>query len=256
MKNYFNLLLILLFLLSCKSQNVTKKSKHYINNNLNGYYKLVTKSGFYQSLLFDGNGKVQIAPLYQKRNFFQRGDSLIIYPDKGVFIFKIKKDSLIGLGDWIDNNKWVKVKDSMVTNNRLHEKVALKNANLMNQYYSILKDKSQLLALMDEKIHVKYDTLCKEGLGLACMQMIGIRTTKSVGFKNLLGKKDTTKVYTPDAKLIDYANRAYKLGEVDAYSALGAYYILINRPKEGEKYLKIAAKNGSAKAGLALSLFE
>lgn len=256
MKKHYNLLLIILVLLSCKSQKVTQKSNYYINNNLHGYYKLATKSGFYDAFLFDGNGKVKIAPFYQEGNFFQKGDSVIVYPDKSLFVFKIKQDSLIGLGDWVENDKWVKVKDSIIPNNRTDEKVALKKANLLNQYHSVLEGKSPLLALMDEKIHVKYDSLCKEGLGLACMQMIGIRTTKSVGLKNLLGKRDTTKVYTPDAKLLDYAEKAYSLGEVEAYSALGAYYILINKPKEGKKYLKIASENGSVKASLALAELE
>lgn len=256
MKKYCLLLLSVAVLLSCTSQKITQKNKYYINNNVNGYYKLTSESGLYDAFLFDGNGAVKIAPFFQKRNFFQKGDSVIVYPDKSVFVFKIKQDSLIGISNWVENSKWVRVKDSVVPNNRIDEKKALKKANLLSQYHAILNGKNEMFALLDDKIHVKYDSLCKEGLGLACMQMIGIRTTKSVGFENLLEKRDTTKVYTPDAKLLDYANRAYKLGEVDAYTALGGYYILINRLEEGKKYLRIASDNGSMKASLSLAELE
>jgi len=62
------------------------------DNSLQGYYKASSDDTLYSSFNFDGNGKVSIGDM-DYGDYFTRNDSLIIYPDKSIFIFKIKKAS-------------------------------------------------------------------------------------------------------------------------------------------------------------------
>lgn len=85
------------------------------DNALQGYYEEQGNETFYKGFSFDGNGKVVggVANGY----YFTRNDSLVVYPDKGVFIFKIRKGKLIGVSDWVDKGIWVrkKIKRRLIT---------------------------------------------------------------------------------------------------------------------------------------------
>ena len=59
-----------------------------IKNDLHGYYKAESDTLLYSYFAFDGNGKVDITG-FGKGDYFQKGDSLIIYPDKSIFKFRI-----------------------------------------------------------------------------------------------------------------------------------------------------------------------
>ena len=59
----------------------------------------------------------------------------IIYPDKDIFIFKIKGKELHGISTWVENEVWKFNKDSISVNNRQNPELSQKKAELLAQYY-------------------------------------------------------------------------------------------------------------------------
>ncbi|QXP73182.1 hypothetical protein RRF68_09510 [Tenacibaculum sp. HL-MS23] len=235
MKNSI-IITLLLFTLAAKAQNC--------NNNLYGNFKVVGKS-MYTSFTFDANGKVAIAPFTKiKANYFHRNDSLFVFPDKGILIFKIVNNkTLKGVGKWTKDVLWVNSSGKTVKNNRKNNKKASTRAQLLSSFYDLQKTHSKTSLLVYTKNTVsKYNNLCKRNVVESCMLLL----KREEGISNLekLLKKNT-KINT---KLVNYAKKAFFLGNYDAYAHLGAYYISINKREQGITYLKKAHKKGNAKA--------
>lgn len=186
-----------LFFVSLIGANFSQSQE--INNNLHGFY--VAKGGqtSYDTFEFDGNGKVSVIGK-EFRDFFTKGDSLIIYPDKNIFKFKVKKDKLIGVSNWVGKQSWIK-KDTIVPNNRTDDAKAKNIALLMNDYYNISGDRSSFDFLGgDEKANIKKDKmnkLCNQGLSRACLDYFGMLVVEDQGVLNLLNSKTSTKPENP-----------------------------------------------------------
>ena len=114
------------------------------DNALQGYYGIKGSGSLYGSFNFDGNGKLLIGEMAHG-DYFTRNDSLIIYPDKDIFIFKIKGKELHGISTWVENEVWKFNKDSISVNNRQNPELSQKKAELLAQYYDKRKIRVTLL---------------------------------------------------------------------------------------------------------------
>lgn len=223
-----------------------------INNNLHGYYVAKSKSATYTSFEFDGNGKVSIIGM-EFRDYFTKGDSLIIYPDKSIFKFKIQKNKLVGASSWVEKQTWIK-KDTIVPNNRKYDAKAKKIAVLMNEYYKISGDKSSLDFLgEDEKATTKKDKmnqLCNEGLSRACLDYFGMLVIADQGLMTILNSEKSTKPENPI--IVALGNKIIRQGETEGYAVLGSYFYMIGKKQKAIQRWKIGQDKGDSKSSMAL----
>src|ERR1700750_2635026 len=132
-----------------------------------GYYKSDNSETLYDGFSFEGNGKVLIAGM-DYGDYFTRNDSLIVYPDKSIFIFKIKKDKLIGLSNWVEKGIWTHQKDAPEIG-RFYDSIKVKKkTELLAEYYDQTKTSSKsgldLNALASGKINDINEKFCGKGL--------------------------------------------------------------------------------------------
>ena len=225
-----------------------------INNNLHGYYIAKSDAAMYSSFEFDGNGKVSIIGM-ELRDFFIKGDTLIIYPDKSIFKFKIKKGQLIGASSWVENETWIK-KDTIVPNNRRDDAKAKKNANLMNEYYNLIGDKSSLDFLFDEQKSKeqseKLNTLCDKGLSKACLDYFGMMIIEGQDISLLLNPNAKVKLTPENPKIIALGNKIINQGELEGYAVLGSYYYLLGNKDQAMQQWKLGSEKGDLKSSMAI----
>ncbi len=223
-----------------------------INNNLQGYYVSKSPDAMYSSFEFDGNGKVSIVGM-ELRDYFTKGDSLIIYPDKSIFKFKIQKNKLIGASSWVEKETWIK-KDTLVPNNRKDDSKAKKTALLMNEYYKISGDKSSFDFLGDNaKATIKKDKinqLCNQGLSKACLDYFGMLVIEDQGLMTILNSQKSTKPENP--AIVTLAIKIIAQGETEGYAVLGSYYYMIGNKQKAMQLWKIGEQKGDSKSAMAL----
>lgn len=224
-----------------------------VDNNLQGYFMTNSKESLYTYFAFDGNGKVDIAG-YGKGDYFVKNDSLVIFPDKDIFIFKIAKNRLTGNSTWVKNTKWDLKKDSLAENNRIDEVSAKKNAQLLYEYYRKTRAKSNDLGrLFDENAMGDYtktiDDLCSRGLAKACMEKFGIMLMEDVGGMGAV-LSNKTKKPKQNPEIIKIGQKIINMGEVEGHTILGSYYYSLGDKVKAEKEWQRATDKGSTKAGL------
>ncbi|ASK29354.1 hypothetical protein CEY12_04240 [Chryseobacterium sp. T16E-39] len=247
------LLYIILFLFSCIL------SAQGADNSLQGYYKAVNDQTLYGSFNFDGNGKVLISDM-DYGDYFTRNDSLIIYPDKSIFIFKIKKGKLSGISDWVEKGVWNLKKDSSEINNRRNPVDAVKKAQLLAEYYDKTKSPSKsdldFEALVSGKTSVINEELCNKGLAKACMNLFGLKMMEYT--PGLFGDpaKIAAKKLKPHPELIALSKKIVDLGEPEGYTVLGSYYYTIGLKDKAFKTWDEGEKNGSLKSGTTKAMIE
>lgn len=222
-----------------------------VNNNLNGYYKAQSDTLMYSYLSFDANGKVDIMGM-SEGDFFTNGDSLIVFPDKSIFKFKIEDNKLIGTSDWVKDGVWVK-HDSIIDNKRKDNNSALHQAALLNEYY--LKTRmngTDITMLFDDKLMLAYtntlEDLCNKGLPKACMELFGVKLMNEMGgiAAVLMPQKELKR--TENQELVQLANKIIEMGEPDGHMLLGSYLYSIGQKEKGNSELEKAIELGSKKA--------
>jgi hypothetical protein len=210
-----------------------------INNNLYGYYEAISEQTSYSSFEFDGNGKVSIAGM-DFRDYFTKGDTLVIYPDKSIFKFKIEKNKLIGASTWVENGVWIK-KDTLIPNNRKDDAKANNIAVLMNEYYQISGDKTSFDFLGDDaKASAQKDMmnkLCNKGLSRACLDYFGMLVIEDQGMGVLFNLEKQTKPVPENSNIIALGNKIIIEGEPQGHAVLGSYYYMIG--KKGKRRYEI-----------------
>ena len=71
-----------------------------ITNTLSGTFKTKAKDELYNPFIFDGKGRVTIGEFDEVGyEFTERNDSVVIFVEKTVFIFKKEKNQLKGISD-------------------------------------------------------------------------------------------------------------------------------------------------------------
>ena len=243
-------ILILLFFVS----NLLLSQK--VDNSLHGYYQEKKDNTFYKQFEFDGNGKVLIAGL-DYGDFFTRNDSVIVYPDKSLFVFKIQKNNqLKGISDWVDKGVRIPVKDSVVVNNRKNPEKALLEANLLAEYYDRTKAKSSLEDLFSGKTDPVYHEMCNKGLSRACMNLFGMKMLEYT--PGLLNDPENiaSKKQKPHAELIALSKKIIALGNPEGHTVMGSYYHILGLKDKANAEWEKAIKLGSKKASMAKGLIE
>ena len=226
------------------------------DNSFHGYYEEKGDKTFYKQFEFDGNGKVLIAGM-DYGDYFTRNDSLIVYPDKSIFIFKLQKNgSIKGVSDWVKNGTWILKKDSVVENKRNNPELANKNAVLLAEYYDKTKGTNALEMLFSEKTPNINEDLCEKGLPKACLNLFGIKMLEHT--PGLLSKpeKIASKKLKPHPELLALSKKIVALGDPEGYTVLGSYYQILGMKTEANDAWNKAIKLGSRKASMAQALIE
>lgn len=223
------------------------------DNNLQGYFMTNSKESLYSYFAFDGNGKVDIAG-YGKGDYFIKGDSVVVFPDKDIFIFKMNKNRLSGISDWVKNTKWDLKKDSVAENNRKDEALAKKNAQLLYEYYQKTRKKTNdLEKLFDENAMGNYaktiDDLCSRGLTKACMEKFGLLVMEDVGGMSAVLTSKTKKPKL-NPEIIKLGQKIISMGEVEGHTVLGSYYYSTGDKVKAEKEWQKGTDKGSTKAAM------
>lgn len=225
------------------------------DNALHGHYKAQTDSTMYSFFEFDGNGKASIMGM-GNGDYFTKGDSLIIFPDKSIFKFKITENSLIGTSDWVTNGVWIK-NDSIVESQRKDEVVAKKTASLLHDYYILTKNGNPLEALLDSaegEYTKKIASLCEQGLSRACMDYFGLQLSQDNTLMGAIfkGEKMNTNAVTPNPELIKLGEKIIALGEYEGHTLLGYYYFITGNKSKAKDEWEKGSEKGSMKATLSL----
>jgi hypothetical protein len=229
-----------------------------IDNKIEGYYQAESDSNMYSFFEFDGDGKVNIAGL-GTGDYFTKGDSLIIYPDKSIFKFKIKGKTLLGVSKWVGNKTWVR-KDTVTTNNRKDAAVSQNKAALLYEYYKLTGTSKALDFMLAEKTQdshtEKISMLCNKGLGKACLDYFGILLIQDQGLGSLLNPEKNKKAKPANKQLIALGNKIIAQGELEGYTVLGSYYYILGDQKKAEELWNTGADKGSQKSAMALFQLE
>ncbi|WP_407401899.1 hypothetical protein [Chryseobacterium sp.] len=227
-----------------------------VDNSFHGFYQEKKDNTFYKQFEFDGNGKVLIAGL-DYGDFFTRNDSIIVYPDKSLFIFKIQKNKTIkGISDWVEKGIWEPIKDSIVTNNRKNEQQAQREAQLLAEYYDRTKAKSSLEDLFSGKTNPVYQEMCDKGLSRSCMNLFGMKMLEYTPALLNEPEKIASKKLKPHPELIALSKKIVALGNPEGYTVLGSYYHILGLKEKANSEWDKAIKLGSRKASMAKGLIE
>lgn len=247
MKNYLLLFFLLIFgfIFSQKA-----------DNSFHGYFQEKGDETFYKNFEFDGNGKVLIAGM-NHGDYFTRNDSLIVYPDKSIFIFKIqKKGNLKGISNWVDKGIWLPKNDSLVENKRTNNEKALKQASLLAEYYDNTKGKSELDALFSENKSTFRDNLCERGLSKACLDLFGIKMLETTPGLLTNAESIPSKKLKPNQELINLSKKIVALGDPEGHTVLGSYYYVLGLKSKANIEWDKAIKMGSSKGAMAKGMIE
>ncbi|WP_114793294.1 hypothetical protein U0035_04235 [Niabella yanshanensis] len=234
-------------------------SAQKITNELQGYFKASSDTAMYEYFTFDGNGRVDIMGI-GNGYYFQKDDSLIVYPDKSIFKFVIKGDKLYGASDWVDGCVWEKVKDTTVETLRTDPVASDRIAGLLYQYYSIKRRSSELSLLFegpDSTYASTLKNLCDSGLSKACLDYAGLKTLEDMGgIAALYSSEKQIKKRAPNQEILDIIYRAIDLGDTNGYEVLGGYYAAIGDIQAARESLEAGQEVGCGKCAMALFSME
>jgi hypothetical protein len=229
-----------------------------IDNSIQGYYQTQSDSSLYSFFEFDGNGKVNIVGM-GNGDYFIKGDSLIVYPDKSIFKFKIKNKTLVGASTWVENETWTR-KDTVVANNRKDDALSRKKAVLLHEYYKISDNDSSLDFLMDDvelkAKKEKISQLCHQGLSKACLDYFGLLLIEDQGLGSLLNLEENAKPKPLNPEIVALGNKIIAQGEPEGHTVLGSYYYLIGEKEKAIQQWNLGVEKGSMKASMALFQLE
>lgn len=234
-------------------------SAQKISNELHGYFKASSDTALYEYFSFDGNGTVDITGM-GNGYYFQKDDSLIVYPDKSIFKFVIKGDKLYGASDWVSGCVWEKVKDTTVETLRTDPAESDRIAGLLHQYYNLSQRGNELSILFEgpDSTYVQaLKSLCDSGLSKACLDYAGLKTLEDIGgIATLFDSKKQMKKQTPNQEIVDIIYRAIDLGDTNGYEVLGGYYAAIGDVQAARESFELGGELGCAKCAMALFSLE
>jgi len=227
---------------------------------LTGTYQLDSNSGegLYDAFVFDGAGKVSIHTfLESKGDFFQIGDTIIVYPDKSIFVF-LKKDeqTLVGINTWVKNQVFRRMEnDTIIT--PMHKR----NENYADQFYEFYtltgKDAPNLSTYMsinmDSTMYRSMNRLCDEGFPKACITIANalmLNSPELIAY--LRGSTDESTKGVPNKEIFQYFMKAIELNELDAIAQMGAYFLMLGHKEEAIKVFEKGCELGHS--GCCLSL--
>lgn len=216
-----------------------------VNNRLLGYFNATSDTLLYNYFSFDANGKVDITGMGDGY-YFQKGDSLIVYPDKSIFKFLLKGDKLYGVSEWVNGGVWQLIKDSVVENRRTSAAAADRVAFLLNQYYEIRGENRMLfLNAADDAFVLKMKSLCDSGLSKACLDYAGLKIMEDMGgIGALLGNKAVRQKKEADPEILAVIEKSIRMGDMEGYAVLGGYYAALQHLTKAKEVLEKGGELG------------
>ena len=229
-----------------------------ISNSLEGYYSTSKKDALYSSIYFDGKGHVLINDNFSGE-YFQKDDFVYVFPDKSVFIFKVDKDKLKGVSNWVDK---ITYKLTKIPSNDDFERIFKTykiDPTLLYQYYiqnfKEGTDEVSFLALEDSlKYKNQMEDLCDKNLTSACGALFGMNILDAVGGLEVLldEEKNNTVELNPDAKIEMIAHKMINLNDFRGYSLLGSYYMMLGKTDEAKLIYEEGSEKGDVDSVYAL----
>ncbi len=202
---------------------------------LTGTFQLdpTVETGLYDAFAFDGAGTVKIhAGLEFRGDFFQIGDTVIVYPDKSVFTFLMKDErTLVGLDTWVKDQVFREMENDTVI--APVQQRAPEYAEQCYEFYKLTgKDNPGLLTYLDMHVdsvlRMSMDTLCEKGFAKACIVLANTFMLDSPALTSYFaGTYDENEVMVPDEKVVYYFRKAAELNSLDAMAQLGSYYLML-----------------------------
>ena len=237
------LLLVLLLIAS----NVNAQQAQ---NLLLGNFTTNCSSSYYRSLTFDNNGKLNIDASIAE--YFIIGDTLIAFPDKDIFKFIIKGDSLYGVSDWVKDIVWNKTQEA-VENKRTDHQKAVENAELLYEYY--LKTRlniDQIDQIFDRNKFEQYqsvlESLCNRNLIRACKEYFATLALERMAEIKNASNDSTDKELTANPEMLKIIEKVKSM-DVDEGNFLEANYLIMTGQTEaGEKILIDLVNSGNIQA--------
>lgn len=216
-----------------------------ISNRLQGYFKATSDTALYSYFTFDGNGKVDIMGLGDGY-YFQKGDTVIVYPDKSIFKFLLKNDQLYGASTWVDDGEWILVEDTVVENKRTDPEAAERIARLMYQYYEVKTlGETGLLGDLSDTLSLRMQSLCNSGLSKACLDYAGLKIIEQMGgIKALLGNEAVKVKKEASPEVLAVIEKAIQAGDPEGYAVLGGYYATLQNTEKAKEALEKGGELG------------
>ncbi|WP_163175165.1 sel1 repeat family protein [Bacteroides sp. 51] len=217
---------------------------------LTGTYKLDSEEGMYDTFVFDGAGKVNIHAFTEfKGDFFQVGDTVIVYPDKSLFVF-LKKDehTLVGISMWVENLVFKRM-----PNDTIIVPAQTRGQEYANQFYEFYKlsgreepNLGTYLGLnTDSNLRASMDKLCDEGFPKACTTIANALMLASPGMAEYFrGDTNENKKIAPNKEIFQYYVKAIELNDLDAIAQLGAYFLMLGHKEEAIKVFEKGCELG------------
>ena len=216
-----------------------------ISNRLQGYFKATSDTALYSYFTFDGNGKVDIMGLGDGY-YFQKGDTVIVYPDKSIFKFLLKNDQLYGASIWVDDGEWILVKDTIVENKRTDPEAAERIARLMHQYYEVKTlGETGLLGDLSDTLSLRMQSLCDSGSSKACLDYAGLKIIEQMGgIEALLGNEAVKIKKEASPEVLAVIEKAIQAGDPEGYAVLGGYYATLQNTEKAKEVLEKGGELG------------
>lgn len=216
----------------------------------------------YNSFVFDGAGKVDIQSLsHAKGDFFQVGDTVIIYPDRSTFVFLLKdENTLVGISTWVEDLIYKRMENDTVAPPAVIRDP--RYASLFYEYYKLTnREAPTLFTYMnintDTTLRESMERLCDEGLPRACITMANAFMLSSPELLSLLHDPSEVKEKSaPNKEVLNYFAKAIELNELDAIAQLGAYLLLLGHKEEAINIFEKGCELGHAGCCFSLAGIE
>ena len=249
MKKYF-FLIGALFSLNTWAQN--------ISNNLSGYFQNTEKDALYTSLYLNGDGHALINDGFPA-TYFQKEQTLYVFPDKSVFIFKIVNGKLQGQSSWVEKTTFKPTEIPVFEEPIAFDTYEI-NPELLCRFYQLNytegTDKARFNLFENEaEYRTQMQELCNQGLTAACGAYFGLLYMEaSGGFDSLLTNNTENFTETPELEAV--AQKMIALNDLRGYSLLGSYYYALGAHEKAIKIYEEGAEKGDAQSGMVLFQLE
>jgi hypothetical protein len=213
-------------------------------NLLLGNFTTNCSSSYYRSLTFDNNGKLNIDASIA--DYFIIGDTLIAFPDKDLFKFIIKGDSLYGVSEWVKDIVWNKTQEA-VEDKRTNHQRATENAELLYEYY--LKTRlniNQIEQIFDRNKFEQYqsvlESMCNRNLIRACKEYFATLSLERMNEIKNASVESADNESTASQELKKIIEKVKSM-DVDEGNYLEANYLIMTGQTEAGKKLLIDLMN-------------
>lgn len=131
----------------------------------------VSPGGLYEQLQFDGKGRATISGGLKTywRDYFQYNDTLVVYPDKDVFRFKVLPNGkLEGISRWVKGGSWERKPGTVACNGKDSLPLAKLRMMYAFEHWMLRMESRQLDDGAIGEMMIELKQLCDSGYGRAC----------------------------------------------------------------------------------------